>query len=276
MPSISKYASSIRGGFGKFAHAVRERWRVLTVTILFICIPVYAMAWWLNIHNNLAANIAATGVVTAMPVAELFAVPSSLRSNKHLLWMAAFALVALAVFISDEREWRIVSTNGAVILVSSLAYFAIWLWIRNNWFLMSGLILALVAMTIYWAAFWVQNSGPLELVTLPLLLISVGGVSWAPPAMLVLEIARLRKNGKISGPGWQAFAMATLFLPVIMVTITIPPMLGLGDIWSAASLTIVSIMLGSVISAPLRCLFVEWGNLSPNQNASASPNPYAD
>ena len=277
MPPISRYARftwglivkfcrTVSGAIGKFARAVRERWPVLTVTILGICVPIYAMLWYLDIYNNLAANIAITGIVTAMPAAQLLSPPSPLRANNYLKWLAAFMMVSLVFFIGDKRDWLAVSFNAAAVFIALSAYFVIWLWIRGNWFLMTGLILSLVAMMVFWTAFWLQYGVQFELLLLPLMLIMLGGIFWAPPATLILESAERRKNGRISGPGWQALAMGTLFLPVTLVTITVPHMLNLGAIWSNVSLALIGILLSAVISEPLRRLFIEWGNLSPDEN----------
>ena len=177
-------------------------------------------------------------------------------------------MVTLILVVGVERDWLVMSTNAALMFLVLPAYFLIWLWIRGNWFLMTGLILSIVVMMIFWTIFLAQNGAQFELLLLPLLLVMSGGIFWAPVATLILESARLRKDGRISGPGWQTLAMGTLFLPVTLVTIAVPPMLNLGEILYAASLTILSVLLGAVVSDPLRRLFLEWGNLSPNTDPS--------
>ena len=132
MPRISKYVRSIRGGFvklrraisgsiGKFARAVCERRSILTVTILGICVPVYAMAWWLDIHNNLAANIAITGTVTAMPFIHLFSPSERLTFESHAVWISIFSWLALVLFVGVEYDWRFLSFN-VVLVILALPY----------------------------------------------------------------------------------------------------------------------------------------------------------
>lgn len=224
------------------------------------------MAWLLNAPDSLALKITATVAVSIMAIGELLSAPTPLKTKSYLIWFAAGTVVTLILVIGVERDWLVVSFNAAIMFLVLPAYFLIWFWIRGNWFLMTGLILSIVVMMIFWLIFLTQNDAQFEFLLLPLLFVMSGGILWAPVAVSVLENARLRKDGRISGPGWQALAMGTLFLPVTLVTIAVPPMLNLGDIWYAASLTILSVLLGAVISDPLRRLFIEWGKLDPDAN----------
>ena len=63
----------------------------------------------------------------------------------------------------------------------------------------------------------------------------------------------------------RALAMAVLFLPVILVAMVVPGMLGLSSTWSAVSLTLVGVLLSAVIAEPLRRFLLEWGNLMPDR-----------
>lgn len=134
--------------------------------------------------------------------------------------------------------------------------------------LLTGLLLALALMMIYWTAALVETDSPIELLLLPLPTVIFGGVFWTPVAWWILDIAKRRKDRKVSGPGTQALAMATLFLPVILVAVAIPGMLGFKDIWTAVSLTIVGVLLSAVVSEPLRRFLLEWGNLLPDPENS--------
>lgn len=261
MPPISKYAKSILGLPSKFSRAISERWRVLTVTILGICAPVYAMAWWLNIQDNLAANIALTILVSALPVIELASPPEHSPTRGYVGWFSGFVLVALALFVGVDRDWSFLSFN-AMFMSGVLTWgWIFWRIVRHDRILVPGFAFALTAMMIYWPAALVQNQLTFDLLLLPVPFILFAGVIWALIASWVLRFARRNKNDKIRGPATQVLAMATLFLPTTLIAFTIPLVFGLSDVWYAASLTIVSIVLGAVISEPLKNLFLEWGNL---------------
>ena len=277
MPHISKYARSIRGGFvklcrtitgaiGKFARAVRERWSVLTVTILGICVPVYAMAWYLDIYNNLAANIAITGLVTAMPIIHLFSPSERLTFKSHAVWLSIFSWLALVLFVGDEYDWRFLSFSVILVLLALPYGWVFWQIVRYEWLLSVGLMLALLATMIYWVAALAINKEGFDLLLLPLPIILSGGVPWALVASRTLKSARRRKNRRISGPGMQALAMTMLFFPITLVAIGFPSGLGLSAMWSNVSLALIGLFLSGVISDPLRRLLVEWGKLAPYKN----------
>ena len=145
----------------------------------------------------------------------------------------------------------------------------IWLLLRRNWWLLTGLVSAFAVFMIYWVVALVKFGDPWELVLLPLLMVAFGGLAWAPLATLVLNTAQRRKHRRVTGPATQAAAMITLFLPVVLVAIAVPGMLELGEIWSAVSLTIVGVLLSAVVSEPLRRFLIEWGELQPWHNSQS-------
>ena len=143
---------------------------------------------------------------------------------------------------------------------------------RQNWMLLTGLMLALALMMVYWTAALAGDDSWFDLLLLPLPVVIVGGVIWAPVAWQVLDTAGRRKDYPLSGPGMQALAMAVLFLPVIVVAVAVPGMLDLSPAWSAVSLTIVGVLLSSVVAEPLRRFLLRWGKLEPKPNESPEPS----
>ncbi len=273
MPPIANLAkSTIR--IVKTAHrAVRQRFWVLAVTILGICAPVYAMAWYLNVYDNVALSVVASFIVSVLPIAILVSPPSSLKSASYLTWLAAGVLIGLVLFIGENRDSRFLSFSAMFMIVMLPWSWIFWQIVRHEMILVPGFALALVAILIYWAGALVKDELTFDLLLLPLPLILVAAVVWAPVASLALKIARRNKNDRIRGPATQALAMGTLFLPATLVSFTIPGVFELSDPWSAACVTIVGVIIGAVISEPLKNLFVEWANLSRDQQTPVSPNP---
>ena len=277
MPHISKYARSIRDGFvklcrtisgaiGKFARAVRERWSVLTVTILGICVPVYAMAWFLDVFGHIAYNITVTILVTALPVIELKTPPEPLTIKNPYCWLAAFSVIALILFIGDEFNSQLITFN-VTLFVLAIPYGLVYvLVVRSEWLVSVGLVLALLAAMIYWTAGLAMNNASFDLLLLPLPIILAGGVLWAPVASWTLKSARRHKNRRISGPGMQVLTMTVLFFPVTLVAVALPKDFGLSATWSNVSLALIGIFLSGVISEPLRRMLIEWGKLAPYKN----------
>ncbi len=96
MPPISKYARSTRDGFVRFYRAIRERWCILTIAILFICAPFYAMAWIFDGFDNLFTKIAITFLVTLWPFFKLILPPEPLTVRSWEIWISGFSLFVLA------------------------------------------------------------------------------------------------------------------------------------------------------------------------------------
>ena len=265
MPSLTKYARRIPSGFAKFSGAIRERWPALTVTILFICIPVYAMAWHLDVFDNIASSIAVTVLVTALPIIQLFSAPEPFSKNSYIGWFSVFSLMGLALFIGDEYNSRFITFNVILVGLASPYGWIFWQILRHEWLLAVGFVSALAATVIYWVAALIVNKEDFDLLLLPLPIILAGAVLWAPIALGTLKGARMHRDRKIAGPGLQALAMTMLFFPVTLVAITLPTDLGLNEMWSNVSLALIGLFLSGVISEPLRNLLIEWGKLAPHK-----------
>ena len=229
-------------------------------------VPVYGLAWYSGLIDDLSVRILLSVLVAMIPVAELLSAPRPWKSREDLLWFALFIVPVSLFAIGHKFDLRVLSSNAAM-LVAVLPYcWLVWLLMGRSWLLSTGLILAMIAMMIYWIAALSGVSGALEILILPLPVVLFGGIFWAPVARWILAIAERRKDCPLSGPGTQALAMASLFSPVILVAVVVPWMLELSQIWSAVSLTIVGVLLSAVVSEPLRRFLLEWGKLSPNLN----------
>ena len=228
-------------------------------------VPVFGFVWYSDLVDDIYARLWISALVTVMPVATLFSKP------KHGLriWRWPGQDLGIAVFL-----WLVSSLAAAnkfglhglelqfslIIAILPWCWF-IWLLLRRNWWLLMGLVSAFAAFMIYWVVALVKFGDPWEFVLLPLIIVTFGGLAWAPLAALVLNTARRCKHRRVSGPATQAAAMITLFLPVILVAVAVPGMLQLGETWSAVSLAIVGVLLSAVVSEPLRRFLVESGGL---------------
>lgn len=266
MPQIANIATGTSRLLKTFLRAIRQRFWVLTVTILGICVPVYAMAWLLDVFNNIASNITVSVAVTILPLIQLVSPPEPLTKSSYIGWFSAFVLVALALFFGANNDIRFL-TFGAIFVIVALPWsWIFWQIVRQELILVPGFALALTAILVYWAGALVKDELTLDLLLLPLPLILVAAVVWAPIGSHALKIARRYKNVRIRGPATQALAMSILFMPAFLVSFTIPDVLELNDPWSAACVTIVGVILGAVISEPLKNLFLDWGKLAPDKN----------
>ena len=214
--------------------------------------------------EDLSVSISMSLLVAAVPVIEFLSPPRPLKSRGDLLAFAVFITVALLVATGDMYNWGILRINTAMTLVV-LPYgvWVLWKLSGRNWLYLTALTLALALMMNYWIAALLETGDPLELLTLPLLTVLFIGILLAPLVLWIWNIAKRRKDRRISGPGMQAAAMAIMFLPIILTAVFVPGSLGLSQAWSNVSLAIAGILLSAVVSEPLRRFLLAWGNLSP-------------
>ena len=123
-----------------------------------------------------------------------------------------FFALALLLVASHEFKWQRLAGNAAILVLILPYMWLVWKLMRHNWILLTGLMLALALMMVYWTAALAGDDSWFDLLLLPLPVVIVGGVIWAPVAWQVLDTAGRRKDYPMSGPGMQALAMITLFL----------------------------------------------------------------
>ena len=251
--------ASVRKAYKEF----RPRLPGFFLVSLIHCVPVYVFTWYFSLIDDLSARISISLLVTILPVAELLSEPKRLKLRGEQYWLALFLWLALLLVASQEFKWHGLAGNTAVSLLMLPYAWLVWWLMRRSWLLLTALMLALVLMMIYWTAALAGDDSWFDLLLLPLPVVILGGIIWAPVARQLLDSARLRKDCPMSGAGMQALAMAVLFLPVIVVVVAIPRMLDLSSAWSAVSLTIVGVLLSTVVSDPLRRFLLEWGDLTP-------------
>ena len=254
------------GILGKFTRAIRQRWSSLTVIILGICIPVYLMAWWLDVLNNLQSTIAITVLVTMWPIAT-FALPHEPLKVLSLETVYSVAFVfMLAVGIGNRYDLQIISFSAILIIFALPWCLIVGDAVRREKLLIAGFASALIVMMLYWLAWLAINDAGFDLSLLLLPFFFIGVAIWAHVASLILKFARQHKNDQISGPGTQVLAMTMLFVPVTLVAIALPTSLGFDSMWLNVSLALIGIFLSGVVSEPLRRMLIEWGKLAPQKN----------
>ncbi len=246
--------------------AIRPRITAYFWVIAFCCGAVNVLIWYFNLVDDRSVRITLSILTALVIVLASLSPPIFRRDRKDILWVVAALVLALLLMTGDQFKINDIGTNAAVALVSLPLALLVWLLTGRQWLLSAAFWFALAVMMIYWLAALVQtNDPPLTLIVLALLLplptVLLFGVAWAPVARWALGAARQRRLRRISGPGMQALTMVILFLPVLLVVIIVPPMLGLSEIWSAVSLTLVGVLLSAVISDPLRRFLLEWATL---------------
>lgn len=201
---------------GKAYKEIRPRLPGVILVSLIHCVPIYAFTWYFSLIEDLSARISISLLVTLLPVAELLSEPRPFRKRGEQYWLATFFGLALLLVASHEFRWHSLAGNTAVSLVMLPYGWLVWKLMRHSWLLFTCLMLALVLMMIYWTAVLAGDDSWFDLLLLPLPVVILGGIIWAPVAWQILDTARRRKYCRLSGPGSQALAMATLFLPSLL------------------------------------------------------------
>ena len=232
------------------------------------CAAVTALIWYFALFDDLQIRILVSLVIAGIPMFEFRLPPRTWASREDMLWLSSFFALAVLLMASDKFDWAGVTLISVILLVALPYGWLVWKLMRRNGLLLVGLMLALAEVMIFWTAALVRDERSLDVLLLPLPVVLFFGVAWTPVASRALDTARRWKNRRVGGPGMRALAMAILFLPVILVAIAVPGMLGLGSTWSAVSLAFVGVLLSAVISEPLRQFLLEWGNLMPDSESN--------
>ena len=244
---------------------IRCRVRPLFFFVVACCAVVTALIWYYALFDYLQIRILMSLIIAWIPMTDFQPQPRTWASREHLLGLSLLVGLAVLMVAGDKYDWTVVALNSVVLLVALPYGWLVWKLMRRNGLLLTGLILALTAMMILWIAALVRDEDFLEVLLLPVPVVLFFGLAWTPVAGWALDIAGRWKNRRVGGPGMRALAMAVLFLPVILVAMVVPGMLGLGSTWSAVSLTLVGVLLSAVIAEPLRRFLLEWGNLMPDK-----------
>ena len=268
MATTRIYLERIRREWSLYWHRsyrfMRSRLSRLFFFVTACCAAVTALIWYLALFDDLQVRIFMSAVIVLVPMFDFQPPPRTWASREELLWVSSFLALTVLLVASERFGWAGVGIHVVLLLVALPYGWVVWKLMRRNWLLLTGLILALAAMMVFWVAALVGEQESLDVVLLPLLVVLFFGVAWTPMAWRALDLAQRWKNRRVGGPGMRAVAMAILFFPVILVAMAVPGMVGLSATWSDVSLLLVAFLLSTVISEPLRRFLLEWGNLMPD------------
>ena len=191
---------------------------------------------------------------------------AGVKSKWDLLWVLPFLGLGLLIWAGQVFEWGHWTHNAGWLMIALPYLYLTWLQTDRTLIFSLAFILALGVGMFFWLLAWSDAERLPSLVLLPLPVAAFFGALWAPAALRIFIKAKQEKNSKVAGPGWQAFAMFILFLPAIILAISMPKVLGLDTYWLAVSLTLVGVLISAVISEPLRRFMLEWAGLEPDPN----------
>ena len=264
MLAIGNYAGFIRGRIVAFYRTIREQWLRVTTTIIFICLPVYAIVWLYDDLDNLGSNIGIIFTITLWPFLRLMAPREPVTVASYEVWFAVFVWLSVILVIGDRFDSQLVMFSATLVFLALPGIVVVTIAVSREVVLLAGFAPAFVATMVYWFAGLAENDQSFDLALFPLPTVFIVGAIWSLMAIGILRIARRYKHSRIWGPGMQVLAMTLLFFPTALVAVTVPPDLGLSSSWTNVSLALIGLSLSATISEPLRRLLIEMGNLAPD------------
>ena len=163
-------------------------------------VPVYALIWYSGLIDDLSVRLLLSVLVAMMPVAELLSAPKPWKSRGDLLFFALFIVLVSLFAIGHKFNLPVLSLNAAMLVAVLLWCPLVWQLMGGSLLLLTGLILAMVVMMIYWVAAFSGVGGWLEILILPLPTVLFGGVFWAPVARWILAMRRTTERVPIERP----------------------------------------------------------------------------
>ena len=181
-----------------------------------------------------------------------------------VFWFAAFSIGALAIVFGAMND-----APGLVINVASLfaAVPALWLYwkiTQHERLLKLWLIPIIISASLYLVPPVTPAGVTLDLLFLPLPVVSYACVAWVLVTKWSLIRARRSQDCAVAGPGMQTLSMLLLAVPLVALTMLAVGALRFDDVWVAVSGAIVGILFGSAVAQPFRELLLALGDFLPN------------
>ena len=203
----------------------------------------------------------------AIPLSTLLEKTDDPAERRRFIWwnlgFVSLNLGLLLMAISNRLDWPHLGVYVLLAMISAPFLLAFAVLIRGTPLTGVALVPSTIVAAVYLAI--PEDSSGVRLEDLPIQLpvVLIGSVAWSFVARWLLKEARKRRQIAIWGPATESFSMLFLFLPLIFLAIMLPRALTDDQIWLAASVTIIGVLFGSVVSTPLRHFLLDLGQLPP-------------
>ena len=233
--------------------------------LLVFSFPTIAMIWGFNFYEWLSIRIAVSVAMLMLPIVVAYLYPTNHGFKVYALWIGLIYALLILVLIGDLLDIQLISFSAMFGLMSLPPIWIIKYVIKSSWSVLASLFFAMGLAIIYFTGSTIQHDGPFELVFYPLPALLFIGTVWAFLTSRSIELAQLKKDYRLAGPGWQSLAMLMLALPIFLVSYAVPIMVQLHELWQTISLAIFGVLFSALVSDPLRRFLVEWNGLTPEQ-----------
>ncbi len=226
-----------------------------------------ALMWFPDVIDGTSSRVLLVLLYTAIPLSALLEKTDDPAERRRFMWWnLGFGLLNLGLLlmaISNRLDWPHLGVYVLFAMISAPFLLAFAVMIRGTPLTGVALVPSTIVAAVYLAI--PEDSSRVRLADLPIQLpvVLIGSVAWSFVARWLLNEARKRRQFAIWGPATESFSMLFLFLPLILLAILMPRAVTDDQIWLAASVTIIGVLFGSVVSTPLRQFLLDLGQLPP-------------
>lgn len=231
-------------------------------------VSITAIVWYFDPIEDLSAKIVLNLLAAVMSSLFLLEGCSKDDGSRESRWVvggySAFSIAAVLILFGDRIDAPGLVINVASLLAASPALVLYWGLARDERLLQLWFVPIAITATLYIVPLNAPADIILNLLLVPLPVVSYACVGWAFATRLSLRRAREIHGWSIWGPGLQSLAMLLLVAPLVALTMLAVNALQGDDVWVAVSGALVGILFGSAVSQPFGKFLLALGSLSPN------------
>ena len=225
--------------------------------------------WCFDLIDDLYSRLAITGLYSVVPVSVLKQAAASTELKRWqvdwgLVYFVLFLFASLLIAIGGRLDSALLVLNVAALMIAFPLALASWLSIRKQPLIAVAAIPSVITV-VFLGILILPPDLLLEHPLLPLPYVLLGVAPWVFVASRLLTCAQRLRQYAIRGPAMEALTMLVLFIPLIALVILTILQLTDDEIWLAVWLTVAGVLLGSIVSVPLRQCLLDLGKLAPNR-----------
>ena len=192
------------------------------------------------------------------------------ESRWLVVGFSAFSIAAVLILFGDRIDAPGLVINVGSLLAASPALVLYWALARDERLLQLWFVPIAITATLYIIPLNAPADIILNLLLVPLPVVSYACVVWAFATRFFLRRAREKRHSAVWGSGLQSFAMLLLVAPLVALTMLAVNALRGDAVWVAVSGALVGILFGSAVSQPLGKFLLALGNLLPNPGSQGA------
>ena len=231
---------------------------------------ITAVVWYFDPIGDLPAKVILSLLAAVMSFLFLLVGLSKDEEPRESRWFvlgySAFSIAAVLIAFGDRIDAPGLVINVASLLAASPALVLYWGLAKDEHLLQLWFVPIAITATLYIVPLNAPADIVLNLLLVPLPVVSYACVGWAFATRLSLRRARDMHGCSIWGPGLQSLAMLLLVAPLVALTMLAVNALQGDDVWVAVSGALVGILFGSAVSQPFGRFLFAIGNLHRSED----------